>query len=246
MQKKQESCHFKCDKCKDTGFTTEWQKINNIDYLMPTRCKCKEVDEITNNKDRSGLGDLIKSKTLDNYYTKHPYQKGIKDKAQAYLEEFKKGNRYWFALLGQSGIGKTHIMAAVSGQLLKMGHVVKYYTADDIIQKLQSCKFNEEDYNKQFGRIAEVEVLYIDELFKSSIQNFYNKESFNSNDFREIFKIINYRYNKNKPMLINSEIHFERFGELDQAMIGRINEKCKKEFIVSVKPDKSKNYRLYG
>lgn len=200
--------------------------------------------EIIEKANKSGLGDLIKNKTLNNYIAKEEYQKEIKSAAISYIEEFLKGNEYSFALLGQSGIGKTHVMSAVSRTLVAKNYAVKYYTADDIIQRLQSCKFDEENYNREFYKIANARVLYIDELFKSSIQFYYNKETINPNDFREIFKIINYRYNKNKPMLLNSEIHFERFGDLDQAMIGRINEMCNKEFIVSVKPDKSKNYRL--
>ena len=61
---------------------------------------------------------------------------------------------------------------------------------------------------------------------------------------RIIFQIINYRYNKKKPILLNSEIHYERFAELDQALIGRINEMCNYEYLLSIKPDSEKNYRL--
>ena len=57
--------------------------------------------------------------------------------------------------------------------------------------------------------------------------------------------MINYRYNKKLPILLNSEIHFERFRDLDQAIIGRINEMCNQgKYLVSVKPDSDKNYRL--
>jgi len=203
-------------------------------------------EEIKEKANMSGLGDLIKTKTLKNYIATERFQKEIKEKAMEYLQEFFKGNRHSFALLGQSGIGKTHIMSAVSREMLKRNIQVRYYTADDIIQKLNACRFDEENYNREFNIMANASVLYIDELFKSSIQRFYNVESINANDFREIFKIINYRYNKKKPILLNSEIHFERFADLDQAMIGRINEMCNKEFIISVKPDKDKNYRLKG
>ncbi|HHY14364.1 MAG TPA: MerR family transcriptional regulator, partial [Thermoanaerobacterales bacterium] len=92
--------------------------------------------------------------------------------------------------------------------------------------------------------VANAGVLFIDDLFKSSIQNYYQRESIDMNDLREIFKVINYRYNKGLPILLNSEIHFERFKELDQAIIGRINEMCQYKYLVSIKPDINKNYRL--
>lgn len=193
----------------------------------------------------SGLGDLIETKTFDNYIATDDYQKAIKNTAIEYTREFIKGNKYSLAILGQSGMGKTHIMTAVTRQLINQNINVKYYIADDIIQTLQACKYNAEDYNREFSKIANVGVLLIDDLFKSSIQNYYNKESIDTNDLREIFKVINYRYNKKLPILLNSEIHFERFRDLDQAILGRINEMCKGgEYLTSVKPDSNKNYRL--
>ena len=135
-------------------------------------------------------------------------------------------------------------MAAVARKLIDENINVKYYIADDIIQILQACKYDEENYNREFSKIANVGVLLIDDLFKTSIENYYNRESINMNDLRELFKIINYRYNKNMPILLNSEIHFERFKELDQATIGRINEMCDYKYLVSIKHDVTKNYRL--
>lgn len=140
--------------------------------------------------------------------------------------------------------GKTHIMTAVSRQLLDAGISVKYYIADEIIQNLQACKYDEENYMIEFNKIVNAEVLYIDDLFKSSITNYYQQENIKIDDLKEIFKVINYRYNKNLPILLNSEIHFERFTLIDQAIIGRINEMCNYKYLVSIKPDSNKNYRL--
>lgn len=192
----------------------------------------------------SGLGNLLETKTVNNYIVSSKWQQEIKDGAIKYIKDFLSGDRHSFAILGQSGIGKTHIMSAIARKLINENINVKYFTADEIIQTLQACKFDEENYNREFSKIVNVGVLYIDDLFKSSIQNYYQKESINANDLREIFKVINYRYNKQLPILLNSEIHFERFRELDQAIIGRINEMCKYEYIISIKPDSNKNYRL--
>ena len=100
------------------------------------------------------------------------------------------------------------------------------------------------NYNKEFYKVVNAEVLYIDDLFKSSITNYYQQENIKVDDLKEIFKVINYRYNKGKPILLNSEIHFERFTDIDQAIIGRINEMCNYKYLISIKPDTNKNYRL--
>lgn len=240
MPKGQESHHYNCNICKDQGFI-----FKNIDgYEVASKCQCKLREEVLSKSNNSGLGDLFKTRTFETYRTEEDYQRVIKSKAIKFTKEFLGGNRSSLAILGQSGVGKTHIMTAVAGKLIDKNIEVKYYIADEIIQRLNACKYDEENYNKEFSRIANASVLFIDDLFKSSIQEYYKTESINKEDLRIIFQIINYRYNTNKPILLNSEIHYERFAELDQAIIGRINEMCNYEYLISIKPDRNKNYRL--
>lgn len=238
QQKEQVSYH--CDICQDEGYI--FKVVDSYDVAV--KCKCQMLKEIKSRMNNSGLGDLLETKTFENYIATEEYQEAIKNTATKYVNEFLKGNKYSFAILGQSGVGKTHIMTAVARKLIDENINVKYYIADEIIQILQACKYDEENYARKFGEIANVGVLFIDDLFKSSIQSYYNQETINMNDLREIFKVINYRCNKRLPILLNSEIHFERFKELDQATIGRINEMCNYEYLVSIRPDSSKNHRL--
>ena len=241
LQQGQESNHFNCTICNDDGmiFIT-----NGNGNLQAKRCKCKLLEDAKLRMNNSGLGNLLESKTIDNFIITSEFQKVMKDNAIKYLEEYLKGNKYSFAILGQSGIGKTHLLSAVSKVLLDNDIGVKYYIADEIIQTLQACKYDEENYNREFGKIVSADVLYIDDLFKSSVTNYYKEENIKIDDLKEIFKVINYRYNKNLPILLNSEIHFERFTNIDQAIIGRINEMCNYKYLVSIKPDINKNYIL--
>lgn len=237
-QQEQES--HNCNICKDKGYTFKTQGL----YEVAIKCKCQAIAEAKQKANNSGLGDLLETKRFDNYETDHEFQRVAKSLAIEYTKEFLAGNRHSFAILGQSGIGKTHLMAAVARKLMEQNIDVKYYTADEIAQILQACKFHEQNYNIEFSKIANAGVLLIDDLFKSAITNYYNKESINPNDLREMFKVINYRYNKNLPILLNSEVDFDRFRDLDQATIGRINEMCNYKYLLSVKPDENKNYRL--
>lgn len=240
MPKGQELPHYNCNICKDKGFI--FKEIKG--YEIASKCRCKLKEEILSKTNNSGLGGLFQTKTFNNYIVDEEYQRIIKSKAIEYTKAFLNGNRYSFAILGQSGVGKTHIMTAVASKLIDSNIEVKYFVADEIIQRLAACKYDEENYNKEFSSIANASVLFIDDLFKSSVQEYYKIESINKEDLRVIFQIINYRYNKNKPILLNSEIHYERFAELDQAIIGRINEMCNYEYLISIKPDSNKNYRL--
>lgn len=236
----QEQVSYHCDTCQDKGYIFRTYGL----YEVATKCRCQKLKEINEKMSKSGMENLLDTKTFENYKVDKDYQKYIRDTAIEYVKEFLKGNRCSFAILGQSGAGKTHITVAVARKLIDNNIDVKYYIADEIIQILQSCKYDDENYNIEFNKIANTGVLFIDDLFKTSIQNFYQTESINPNDFKEIFKIINYRYNKGLPILLNSEVHFERFRELDQALIGRISEMCQHKYLISIKPDPTKNYRL--
>ena len=238
MPKERMSYH--CNICKDKGYIYKTDGF----YEVAVKCKCQTLKDAQMRLEKSGLGELLETKRLDNYNTNTEYQKQIKETATNYINEYVKGNKYSLALLGQSGVGKTHIMSAVSRQLLDAGITVKYYIADDIIQRLQACKYDQENYIREFNSIVRAEVLYIDDLFKSSVTNYYKQENIKTEDLKVIFEVINYRYNKKLPILLNSEIHFERFADIDQAIIGRINEMCDYKYLVSIKPDINKNYRL--
>lgn len=238
--KEQESTHFSCKHCKDKGYIFKTQGI----YEVAVKCKCQLLKEVKNKMSNSGIGDLLEIRTFENYIAKEDFQKRMKTAAISYTKEFLKGNIHSLAFLGQSGIGKSHLIIAATKKLLDNNVDVKYYVADEIIQKLQACRFDRENYNREFSRIANAGVLFIDDLFKSSVTNYYREESIKIEDLRELFQVINYRYNKGLPILLNSEIDFDRFLELDSATIGRINEMCNKKYIVSVKPDEGKNYRL--
>lgn len=240
LQKGQESQAYKCDICNDQGFIF----TNKKGYEIARKCQCKIKEEMISKHDNSGLAGLFKSKTFDNYIAKDQWQKTIKQKAVNYTAEAIRGSNKSFAILGQSGIGKTHIMIAIAGQLIKKNIEVKYYVADDIIQKLNALKFDEENYNIEFNKIANAKILFVDDLFKSSIKEFYQTETIDTSDLKVMFQLINYRYNKEKPILLSSEIDFKRFQKLDQALLGRINEMCNYEYLTTVAPDPNKNYRL--
>lgn len=240
LQNKQVSSPFNCEECKDTEVIMTTQD----GYDVFRKCKCKLIKEIKQRMTNSGLADLLDIRTFEAYTTGKPFQAAAKKLAIEYTDEFIKGNKNSFAFLGQSGIGKSHLMIAISRKLLEAGINVKHYTADEITQKLQACKYDEQNYNLEFNKLANAGVLFIDDLFKSSITKYYNQEAIKHDDLEQMFKVINYRYNKKLPIIVTSEIYFERFTELDQAIIGRINEMCDYKYLISVKPDASKNYRL--
>lgn len=203
-------------------------------------CKCMEIRNNIRRMKRSGLGDVIREKTFEKYEATEPWQNAIKDKAM----EYAKNPEGWFALLGQSGAGKTHLCTAVCREFLLAGRQVLYMRWTDDIVKLQG--FEKKDPGQRMemmDRLKEADVLYIDDLFKP-----YEKDGVKqmpSNwDKRITFELINYRGDRPDQLtIISSEWTQDGLVEIDEATGGRIFEKAG-EFAISIAKDRKKNYRL--
>jgi DNA replication protein DnaC len=138
------------------------------------------------------------------------------------------------ALLGQVGSGKTHLLMAVSNNLLSKGIQVRYF---EFVEEFNDLKSDFNRFKKKIDRLKEVEVLFIDDLFKG-------REHPTAFEATQMFGIINYRYLNKKPILISSEHTIDSLVEIDEAIGSRIFEMCH-DFIVQIKGDlKELNYRL--
>ena len=57
------------------------------------------------------------------------------------------------------------------------------------------------------------------------------------------FELLDYRYNNDLITILSSELTFDRLLSLDEAIAGRIREKCG-PFLVNIARAAGKNYRL--
>ena len=83
----------------------------------------------------------------------------------------------------------------------------------------------------------ECDVLYIDDLFKGT----KNPSEY---DVGIAFELINYRDSNNLITLISSEMTDSELKAVDEAIHGRIKAHATDGFMISIKADSSKNYRV--
>jgi len=232
---------YNCPICRNKGDicgVEQNARGNWFPYHSP--CKCTKIRNNIRRMQRSGLGDVIREKTFDKYQVIEPWHKTIKDKAMAYT----KNPEGWFALLGQSGAGKTHICTAICREFLWAGREVLYSRWTDDIAALKGYeKKDPEKRMEMMNRLKEAEVLYIDDLFKP-----YEKDGIKQMpsgwDKQITFELINYRADKPGQLtIISSEWTQDGLVDIDEATGGRIFEKAG-EFGISISKDRSKNYRL--
>jgi DNA replication protein DnaC len=225
---------YKCDICSDTGFIQVGTGYK--------RCECYEQDYIKRLWQNFGVNpsDI---KLLRDYEPYNEITRKAKQQAAEFITKFStldKGTN--FVLMGQAGGGKTHIVLAIGKALLDKKIKVIYAPYLEAIRELKANAMDDEYYNKILNRYKKAEILIIDDLFKDKVKKGRLTGELTEADMRHIYPILNYRYSNKLTTLISTECTPNMLIELDEALAGRILERCGKSFGI-VFNDKC-NYRL--
>lgn len=226
---------YNCPLCKNKG---NFMLIDKDGYKIYAECQCISVRNNLRRLKDSGLDNLLDVYTFDRYKANFEWQNVVLRKAYDFIDSDGIG----FAMLGQSGSGKTHICTAISKELMLKGMDLKYMSWITDAMRLKQNKMNPEIYEKEIDKLKNVHVLYIDDLFKDS------GDSPTQADINIAMEIINYRYNlarSNKLRfitLISCEKTMAELRVISEALAGRIKE-IMGEWIITLS-GKDKNYRF--
>ncbi|MCY8110108.1 ATP-binding protein [Bacillus spizizenii] len=237
----EEKAEYECPKCKDQlGY------IEDRDgYEVWVRCKCIErrrIRKLMNSSDITAEFEKLKFK---NFTTegKPAVVKDAYDTAVEYYKDFDsiRGTRSnSIALLGQPGSGKTHLLTAISNKLIKSKNIAVQYFP--YVEGFNDLKDDFDKLEEKLNRMKEIEVLFIDDLFKPM----NGKPRATDWQVEQTYSVINYRYLNHKPVLISSELDIEKLVEIDEALGTRIYEMCA-DYCVIIKGDRMLlNHRLAG
>lgn len=231
-----------CPHCKNKGFIIRLEEAEDGNFSQVcSECKCMDIRRSILRMRRSGLKDIIKDYTFDKFVAAEPWQKTIKEAAMKYAKE----PEGWFFLGGQSGAGKTHLCTAICRKFLLEGRRVQYMLwRDDIVKIKNAAMDGGEELGPMLERLKTVDVLYIDDLFKTGKSPDGSYQRPTSTDINYAFEIINYRYNNPKLLtIISSEWSEADLLDIDEATAGRIYERAK---TFSIAKNRSRNYRIKG
>ena len=214
-----------CPICKNTGLII---RIDEDGFPRGRQCECMKKRVSLRNIEDSGLRDLVKRYSFDNYQTPGEAQKKIKQKA----EMFVKSDAPFFIISGLTGSGKTHICTAICKALIEDNWKTKYMVWRTDAAHLKSIVNEGPAYEKEINRLRDVPVLYIDDLFKGGA---------NGADIKLAFELLNYRYNQTQTRtIISTELDFKALRKIDDALASRIYKRsagyCRRS------PDR--NYRI--
>lgn len=225
---------YRCPKCKDDEFVIV-RKDDGQEYAVP--CECRNEKAAERLLKSSKITPEFQSKGFRNFE-----QEG---RPKVVLDAFKASWNYVhdlddrsipnksIALLGRPGCGKTHLLMAISNNLLAKGTQVLYFP---FVEGFNEIKSNLDTLEQRIYQLQQAQVLYIDDLFKG-------RKEITDFVIEQTFAIINYRYLEKKPVLISSEKTIAELCEIDEAIGSRINEMCW-DYLVILKGGIELNYRL--
>lgn len=219
---------YDCPLCLNRGYTVT---VGNGE-LVRWRCKCMATRRTIRRIRGSGLEAAIEEYRFDNFRTDESFQRDMKDRAVRFLS----AKDHWFGAFGQSGCGKTHICTAIVRQRIRQGCDVIYMPYRDEIMRIKQSAGEAGAYQSRMEQLKRVDTLYIDDLFKGSITGA---------DVNAVYELIGYRYTNHLETIISTEMPFDGIRRVDEAVAGRIYERCGRgEFVLQIAEDSAKNYRL--
>lgn len=210
-----------CPKCRGTL----WIEGENRSYI---RCECFKEEQSKRLWERFGVR-ISDIKTLDEYKVINQTTSIIKSGAMHYTKNFRKikgTGENSFAVLGQSGSGKTHITIGIGEKVISDGIEAVYMPYIEGMRLLKSLSLENEAYTKEQNKFLKAELLIIDDLFKDKVRNGKIIGNLTEADMKHIYPILNYRYINKLPTIYSSELCINELEDLDEALGRRIRESC--------------------
>ena len=204
--------------------------------MVVQSCACRSRRTTALRLKACGMLDRARVLTFDRFCTDTPLQSRMKELALAWLEE---PTGPWLAFCGQSGAGKTHLCTAAFVQAVARRQIPGEYMLWG--PALREIKADLADRGAELlGRYKQAPLLYVDDLFKGR-----EDLPVSDADLRLAFELIDHRYSNNLPTIISTERSFPELMQLDQAIAGRLRERCG-PYLINIAPEPEKNYRFRG
>lgn len=189
--------HYRCKKCKDTG------------YIGIKKCSCYKEKLIKLHYKNSLLDDILKSKNFDffdinlfspqknndeKYSPRENMQLNLNYITKDYIPNFNNHNNN-LLFYGNPGSGKSFLSYCIAKELLDLGYLIVYKTSDELISDLRDIRFN--NNTKLQDLLINCDLLIIDDLGAEQKSDF---------SITELFNILNKKLLLKKKMLISTNL----------------------------------------
>lgn len=189
---------YHCQRCSDSGFV-------GIDM-----CSCVKSMIAKARLEDSELGKLCRFQSFENfsfdYYSPGEERENIETvykKLYEFADGFNSESGDSWLLVGDTGLGKTHLSTAVGARVIERGYDVVYRSIQGLIDDFEQVQFRGES-SFVTKKYFECDLLIIDDL---------GAEMTNSFTISCLYNIINTRMIKGKPTMINTNLGYKEMRQ---------------------------------
>ena len=202
-----------CSICNDTGYAE-----NGI-------CTCMKELIVKMNIESSGMGNIIKDQSFDNFDLEwyrsegeEAYERMARNYriAKGYAESFGKGAKN-LLLIGATGTGKTHLSSAIAHSIISRGYDVLYESAQNILNAFQNDQFRRDwrQTEPEADKYLDCELLIIDDLGTEFVTQF---------SVAALYNLINTRQNRSLSTIISTNLNIDELrATYDNRILSRIS-----------------------
>lgn len=183
---------YECDICGDTG---------TVEYRM---CKCMIKKLVEAGLESSGMRDLVEKQTFENFDLSYykgealPRMKAILNIVKNYADTYEAETAGNMLMMGNTGLGKTHLSSAMGGVIIEKGNDVYYTTATGMFSDFEMSRFGNSasvDATGETEKYYTCDLLIIDDLGTETVNQFTTSC---------LYDVINSRLNRKKSTVINT------------------------------------------
>ena len=181
---------FSCTKCNDSG------------YVGIDMCSCMKREMAEAALEASGIGRLGRSQNFDSFRLDYYTGEGLEDAKVAYrelksfAENFNRNSEDSWLLIGDTGLGKTHLSTAVALEVISRGFEVTYETMQTLMDDFSENQFRGGDH-ENVRKYYDADLLIVDDL---------GSELTNQFTVSVLYNLINRRANKQKPTIFSTNL----------------------------------------
>jgi len=226
MPQSSEAGLYKCAQCRDTGWVTTETGV------VP--CTCLSESSLNRRKLSLGLTPILQQKTFANFVLKY-YPEFLKNEVgSTYLALAEKALRHCqsfseryspvqpmtgLLLAGDTGVGKTHLAAAIANRLIDRGINCLFVVVPEFLDALRYSYSDNSDREEFLMRRAQTApVLVLDDICVHNYSDWTRSK---------LYTLINYRLNYGLPLIITGNKDFAEMSDIIGARAAsRILEIC--------------------
>ena len=191
---------FTCSKCKDTGSVNgQWcecfNKLLNAaaaeEFNSHSPLQLNTFDSFDLKLYPDKLDPVLQEKQRD-------VMENNFNECVSFARSFN-GKGYGMLLIGNTGLGKTHLSLAIAKEVIDKGFSVVYGSVPDLIRNLDKEQFNKKE-GDTMELVTDCDLLILDDL---------GAENSTNRSVPQLYEIINARQSRLLPMIVNSNLNMK-------------------------------------